>query len=135
MQKATYNDFLNYNSNYDIFANNKDAIEVFNLLSEDDSIFAMIDSADKGRPALEGCVEKVEDWFDEEPFRDIDLCDEFTKEAIGSMVNAIIAPFGYKATVIKPVERRIGPFFFKNALCYEKSGTARLKVVREIAEL
>ena len=132
--KATFSDFLTENSMCNGFANNQDAKKIFEILSEDESIFLMIDSAELGRPSLEPCIEKIEKWYDENQNCQIDFADEFTRKAVGRMVKTILDPFGYEVSGRKSLSKQTGLRFFKTASCYQKTGEVKLKVIRQIVE-
>ena len=132
--KATFNDFLVEHSSCNGFADNEDAERVFNILSEDENIFSMIDASEQGRPALEPCISKIEEWYDSESVQFIDLADDFTRKAVGRMTKTILAPFGYEVCGRKSISKQTGHRFFKTASCYAKTGTVRLKVIKQIVE-
>lgn len=133
--KATFEDFLIENSNCSGFTENVDAIEIFELLSEDEVIIDMIELSDQGRPALEACIKRVESWYSNQSNNLIDLNDDFTRKAIGRMIKTILLPFGYEVCSRKAISKQCGSNFFTSASCYKKTGIARLKVVKKIEEM
>lgn len=133
--KATFNDFIAENPNCSKFDGNPDAIAIFDLLSKDDSIIAMIDASEAGKPALAACVDETEAYFDSLTNPAIDLNDGFTRTAVGRMIKTILNPFGYEVTVQKDLPKASRGKYFTSASCYAKTGTATMKVVRTIAEV
>ncbi|MBC7075291.1 MAG: hypothetical protein H5T98_04330 [Syntrophomonadaceae bacterium] len=133
--KATFNDFLKENPNCSKFANNSDAIAIFNILSKEKNIIAMIDASDAGKPALSACVNEVESFFENSNNPTIDLRDGFTRTVIGRMVKSILAPFGYEPSIQKDLPKAISAKYFTSASCYEKTGTASMRIVRTIEEI
>ena len=131
--KATFHDFIRENPNCSKFDGNSDAMAIFDLLSRDESIIAMIDASEARRPALAACVDHVEAYFDSLVSPALDLRDEFTRQAIGRMVKTVLSPFGYEVTVQKDLPRASNSKYFTSASCYAKTGTASMKVVRSIA--
>lgn len=132
--KATYNDFLLANPNCSKFASNPDAITLFDLLNEDSNIIKMIDFAERGKPALAGCVFEVETVFDGLQNPTIDLRDSFTRTVVGRMVKAVLEPFGYLPTVQKSFPKGSATKYFSSASCYKLIGPATMCVVKRIEE-
>lgn len=133
--KATFNDFLSENPNCSKFAGNTDALYIFDLLSKDESIINMVDASEAGKPALSACVKEIEEFFDNQQNPSVDLTDGFTRTAIGRMVKTILAPFGYEPTVQKDLPKAVRGKYFTSASCYEKTGTASMRIVRTIEEV
>lgn len=133
--KATFNDFLKENPNCSKFANNPDAIAIFNILSKEENIIAMIDASNAGKPALSACVSEVESFFDNSNNPTIDLRDGFTRTVIGRMVKSILAPFGYEPSIQKDLPKATPAKYFTSASCYEKTDTASMRIVRTIEEI
>lgn len=131
--KATFNNFIAENPNCSKFDGNSDAIAIFDLLSTDESIIAMIDASEAGKPALAACVDEVEAYFDSLTKPTLDLKDGFTRTVVGRMIKTILNPFGYEVTVQKDLPKATRGKYFTSASCYEKTGTAKMKVVRTIA--
>ena len=100
--KATFADFIRNAPNYNRFENNKQAQYIFeNILSDDSNIIAMIDVSESGKPALCACINQVEEYYlsQQIPLLDpdlFDLRDNYTKQALGTMVKVILEPFGYQ---------------------------------------
>lgn len=133
--KATYRDFLEANPNCSKYEFNPDAIEIFNILSEDENIFKMAEFADNGKPALAGCVDVIETFFDNKTAPTIDLKDGFTRTVIGRMVKAVLTPFGYVPTIQKNLPKNCQTKYFTSASCYEMTGSASLQIVKRIEEI
>lgn len=133
--KAKFNDFLTENPNCSKFDGNPDAITIFDLLSKNENIIAMIDASEAGKPALSACVDKTEAYFDSLTSPTLDLNDGFTRTVIGRMVKTILNPFGYEVTVQKDLPKASRGKYFTSASCYAKTGSATMNVIRTIAEI
>ena len=133
--KATFDDFLAENMNCSKYGNNSDAIAIFNLLSEDESIISMIDASEAGKPALAACVSAVEAYFDNSQNPTMNLTDGFTRTVVGRMVKSILGPFGYEVTIQKDLPKATKAKYFTSASCYELRGIPRMKVARKIVEV
>lgn len=133
--KATFNDFLMANPSCNGFSSNSDAECIFKILSKDENIISMVEAIEQGRPGLEPCVSEIENWYENTQLSDVSLNDEFTRKAIGRMVKTVLEPFGYEVSSRKAISKNVNSKFFKTASCYEKTGKARLKVVKKIVEV
>ena len=58
--KATFQDFLKENPTCGKYRDNKAAQIVFDLLSQDENLLAMLDAAERGQPALTPCARQAE---------------------------------------------------------------------------
>ena len=132
--KATFKDFITENLNCTKFSDNTGAQNIFDLLSEDDSIISMVDATEAGRPALSPCVNRIEDYYDKQNAPNFDLKDGFTRTVVGRMVKTILAPFGYEPSVQKDLPRAVGARYFTSASCYTKTGIASMRIVKTIVE-
>lgn len=132
IMKTTFNEFILTNPNCSGYEDNKHAKDLFNLLNQDESIIAMIDSAEQGKPALAGVVVEVEKFFDGLTNPTIDLKDGFTRTVVGRMVRSILEPFGYSVSRQKDLAKGKNCKYFTSASCYYYSGNAKLKVVKKI---
>ena len=65
MSKATFADFIAQNPNCGKYEGNPVAEAVFELLSRDENIIAMIDSNSAGKPALTPCTHAIEELVGE----------------------------------------------------------------------
>lgn len=130
--KATYQDFLSANPNCNQYAQNSDAIALFKLINTDDLIIKMIDSCDRGKPALAGCVSEIEAYFDSLAHPTLDLKDSFTRTAVGRMIKAILEPFGYRPTTQKSLQKECHANYFVSASCYSLVAPATMRVVKRI---
>ena len=128
--KATFSDFVHDNPNCSKFHTDPDAISIFNLLSQDANIIAMIDASEAGKPALSACVINVEVCA--QSSQSINLTDGFTRTAIGRMIKTILKPFGYEVDKQKNLAKNLGATYFTSASCYKMTGHASMKVVRTI---
>lgn len=134
--KASFNDFIIMAPKYKKFEKSTDAKFIFeNILSRDENIFSMIDLSELNKPALCACVNEVENFFCEKNNTDFDLNDNFTKQALGTMVKVILNPFGYKPKVTnnqKEIPKSYNSRYLRSATVYELSGNPKLKVIRMI---
>jgi len=135
--KATYENFIADNPTCSKYKNCNDARRVFDILSEDANLISMVDATESGKPALLGCLGVLEKSFDDKQFTSFDLTDGFARTVVGRMVRSVLAPLGY--LVLEPQSRSQKDFpksarakYFKSASCYEKTGTATMKVVKTI---
>lgn len=133
--KATFSDFIFDNLNCSGFENNPDARAVFELLSEDRNIIAMIDACENGKPALSACAVEIEKFLSLKDNPTMDLRDTFTKTVIGRMIKSILAPFGYLPSKQNYISKNIQVVFFTSGMCYQKTGEATMHVVKKIEEL
>lgn len=134
--KATFNDFLTKAPNYNSFAGNPDAIHIFEeILSKDENIISMIDFSEAGKLALAACIEEVENFYTNQANPTFHLTNNFTKQALGTMVRVILEPFGYLPKNQKEMPKRANAKFVKSSMLYEKSGPATLQVVRKIEKI
>ena len=116
--KATYNDFLEDNRNCSGFQDNLDAQKIFDFLNRDDIIIMMIDASDQGKPALAGCVTKLEDYYKSLNSSILDFTDDFTRTVIGRMIKAVLKPFGYRVATRRGLGKGVESVFFTAAACY-----------------
>lgn len=132
--KANFEDFITENPNCSKFDGNPDAMAIFHLLSEDESIISMIDVSEAGKPALAACVDKVETYFNNLSNPTLDLNDGFTRTVVGRMIKTILKPFGYRVTVQKSLPKNSKGKYFTSASCYDKTGIPSMNVVRTIVK-
>ncbi|WP_366923866.1 hypothetical protein MFMK1_000782 [Metallumcola ferriviriculae] len=134
--KATFNDFIRKAPNYKKFKGNAEAIHIFNeILSDDQNIIVMIDASEAGKPALCACLEQVEDYYLSQAFPTFDLRDNFTKQALGTMVRIVLEPFGYLTKSQKDIPKSYNARFVTSAMTYAKTGPATMRVVRRIEQI
>ncbi len=134
--KSTFDDFIKIAPNYKKFEKSRDAKYIFeNILSKDENIILMIDLSEFNKPALCACVKEVEDYFCKKSNSDFDLNDNFTKQALGTMVKVILDSFGYKPKKTnsqKEIPKSYQTKYLRSATVYELSGNPKMKVVRTI---
>lgn len=134
--KATFYDFIQKAPNYKKFDGNSEAIHIFeNILSDDANIIAMIDISEAGKPALCACLSQVESYYQSQTSPIFDLTDNFTKQALGTMVRVILEPFGYLTKSQKDIPKSFNAQFVTSAMTYTKTGPATMKVIRRIEEI
>jgi len=133
--KATYQDFIDGNHNCSGFADNADAMRVFDFLNQDHIIIQMAEAADQDKPALSGCVFDLEAFFDSMTAPSIDFNDSFTRTAVGRMAKTILAPFGYRVTKQKDFVKTRKGRYFSSASCYALTGPASMQIVKRVEEI
>ena len=133
--KKSFSDYIAENPIYQKFQSDPTAQGVFELLSQDASIIAMIDAADRGIPALAPCAAAVEQYGESVPDPFFNVQSGFERTAVGCMVKTILAPFGYRPTENKRLPTGTPCKYFKSAHCYAKTGPASMRVVKTIEEI
>lgn len=123
--QPTFEDYLNEYPKYKKFTNNIIAKEIFEMISSPDNIHRMLIASDSVKPALGVCIEEIErKYLNQAHF---DLKDDFTRQALGSMVKVILLPFGYI-----PIKKKIVPqskvLSTAAVYCLTESPTLKLKV-------
>ena len=135
VMKASFTDFITENPVYSKFESDSAAQGIFELLSRDESIIAMVDAAEQGRPALTPCAAAVEEYGDSMPNTLFNIRNGFERTAVGCMVKTILAPFGYRPTENKRLSTGTPCQYFKSAPCYALTGPASMRIVKTIEEL
>lgn len=132
--KATFQDFINANANCSTFAGKAEAILIFEYLSRDESIIAMLDACEIGKPAISPVARGVELLLAGIENPTISFEDHFPKQAVGLMVKTILKPFGYVVTGQKALPRGCGAKQFVSASCYrfDPDAPATMRVVKRI---
>lgn len=134
--KATFNDFIQNAPNYKKFDGNVEAIHIFEtILSDEQNIISMIDISEVGKPALCACLSQVENYYQNQSSPIFNLTDNFTKQALGTMVRVILEPFGYLTKSQKNIPKSFNPQFVTSSMTYAKTGPATMKVVRRIEKI
>lgn len=88
-----YEEFLTKYKRYEKFRNNKSMQKVFELITQPEYIREMIIASENDKPALTVCIEEIELLC--EGKEDIDVSEDFTKQALGAMLATVLDPFGY----------------------------------------
>lgn len=134
--KATYDDFIRENPTCAKMADSAVPQALFDLLSEDASILAMIDASEQGKPALSGCVRQVEKFLEDHPASYFDVSNPTVRQTVGCMVKTILRPFGYRVTKQKNLPKGAGTYF-ASASCYALSvpKEATMRVIKKIEEI
>ena len=137
--KATYQDFLENNKNCSGLTDNKDAQDVFDILSKDENIIEMIEYTNLHKPALMPCVKDLIKWHENKtkntfPFKGNGKTENFNKRAVGNMVKTILEPFGYEVDSRKAIPKEIGKDYFTSAstYCISKEKPAKLIIKKVI---
>lgn len=134
--KATFQDFVEANSNCSKFAATAEARLIFEYLSRDENILAMLDSCDMGKPALAPVARGVELLLEGISNPQVTFEKGFHKQAVGLMVKSVLKPFGYVVAGQKVMPKSSGAKFFTSASCYQfdPDAPATLRVVKRIEE-
>lgn len=134
--KATYDDFIRENPTCARIADNIIPQTLFDLISEDVNILAMIEASEQGKPALGGCVQQVEKFLEDHPSPRFDVKNAVVRQTIGCMVKTILRPFGYRVTRQKNLSKGAGKYF-ASASCYALSAPeeATMRVIKKIEEI
>jgi len=134
--KATYQDFLQENPTCAKYAADNTAQGLFDLLSTDSNILAMLDASEHEEPALYACVRQIEDFLTQNPSPIFDVKDNPVRQTVGCMVKTILRPFGYRVTKQKNLPKNSGKYF-ASASCYTLSAPeeATMRVVKKIEEI
>ena len=136
--KATFDDFIKQNPNCSKFADNADAMLIFNWLSEDLKIILMLEASAAGKPALTPWVKHLERVLQFEIKNpSISFDDSFTKQAVGLMVKCILEPFGYTVWKQKDLPKSAESTKFTSASVYQYNPVKKptLRVVKKIEEI
>ena len=128
--KTTFNQVLDGNRIKNELKDNPSFKDIFDILNADESLISAIDASEVNKPALSANVNKIEDYVTDNPSCDIDLTDDATKQAIGTLQKIVLEPFGY--TPVKS-KRLTNSKFFSSAACYELNSPARLKIIKTIS--
>lgn len=135
--KSTYQDFLGANPNCSKYASDGVAQAVFDLLSQDQAIIAMIEAADQNKPALGPCVRMIEEYAAALTSPSFDIQKDFERTVVGRMVKVILEPFGYRVTTQKDLPKQWKGEHFSSASCYAllEPEAATMRVVKRIEEI
>ena len=129
MPKANFQDFINSNTILAKFQNNTDAQKIFDILNEDEQIYAAILATENGKPALSASIKKIEKYISDN--KSVFFTSNFERQAVGRMQKFILAPFGY---VPNDIQKSVNSKFFTVATCYEKDeskATMAIKITSE----
>lgn len=134
--KATYQDYRNENPRCANLGG-ATAPAVFDLLSQDANIIAMIDASEQGKPALTPCVQQIEDFLLSRADPDFDVTQHKVRQAVGCMVKTILRPFGYRWLKRENHLPKGTDRYFAGASRYSLSAPeeATMKVVKQIEEI
>jgi len=139
--KATYRDFLNENPKCGKdLVTNTNAQAVFDLLSRDRNIIAMIEASDAGKPAISPVVLIIEVFCTRHPSESFNLANEQRRTVVGCMIKTILSRFGYEPVrpatrTQKELSRTIGAKYFVSGSCYtyEPLAPASMRIVRTVS--
>ena len=134
--KATYHDFLNENPTCATAGATTAAQSVFELLSHDDNIIAMVDASEQGQPALTPCIQQIENYLVDTADPGFNVNQNVTRQTIGCMAKTILNPFGYRVVKQKNLPKGTGQYF-ASASCYSLLAPeeATMKVVKRIEDI
>lgn len=132
MPKASFEDFLEENKNYNKVFENKETRFIFDhILSNDYNIIAMIYASDMGLPALDVCLREIESYYEKSLTKEFNLADKFTKQGLGKLCKSVLAPFGY---VPSGRNGRVHSEYIDTSMIYKKEGNPSMKVEVRIVE-
>lgn len=125
--KTTFNDFIAQNPTWKDFSGNPDAEIIFSILSRSASVDSMIAAISEGKSALSPCVMAIENLLEDMPNPAMSIERDRTRQAVGLMVKAILAPYGYEPVRDASGDAQTRPLldscrarYFKEAAIYQK---------------
>lgn len=131
--KATYADFISDNNAFcKRYSGNADAKAIFELLSNDENVIAMLEMVKADKAPLIACIHEIERHFDAQEESAFDLHDISVRQSVGRMIKTIIAPFGYESQNVKALPKECASKYFTFATKYRKTGVATMKVVETV---
>jgi len=139
----SYRDFIVAYPKYQKFADNADAQQVFEFLRDPETLLSMIKSCQQGKPALSGCAEELDkitstlqDFNYHNTSKDDPLYLEknVLKQAIGSMIRVLLAPFSLLPSSKRRVNPALTPNFF-SATHYALTGVQQLQFEIAVTEI
>jgi len=134
-KKTTFEDFFDKHPIYKPFNNNLEAKYIFNnILSKDNNIIKMVSLSEHGKPALSACVNDIEEYYSSITNPNFELKDNYTKQALGTMVKAILKPFGYESKTQRDIPKYYNTKYIKSATVFQLTGKPVLKVEKRIVE-
>lgn len=132
--KTSFEQFFEISPKYKCFLKNQSARHVFEkIISKDENLIAMIDATEANKPALLACISEIEEYCKSIQDNSFDLRDNFTKQALGSMIRAALLPFGYESFKSRELPKGSSEFV-STAMTYKYQGNAKLKVVKQIVD-
>lgn len=124
-----YQDFLDANPKYGKYAHNNMAENIFNTMSELETIQKMILVSEADKPALSACISQIESQFGNQKM--FDLSDDFAKQCVGTMVKVILEPFGYTPIKQKDMPKGLAKYF-ASASVYKLNKEPRIRLVQKL---
>ena len=95
----------------------------------------MAELSDMNIPALAACALEIEKLCLSHAQADIDLDDDTTKQIIGRMISASMAPLGYVSVKKKRLPLAAGLAKFKNATTFTRTGNAIQRIEKRIVDI
>ena len=133
--KTTFGNFFDKYHMYKHFNDNMEAKYIFNkILSKKENLIEMVGLSELGKPALSACIKEVEEYSSSINNPEFDLTNQYTKQALGTMVKAVMKPFGYESKKQKDIPKSYNTKFIKSAMVYQLTGKPVLKVEKRIVE-
>jgi hypothetical protein len=130
MSILSFNNFISKNPKYKKFETSTNARNVYEFLSEAESIEKMISANTNSKPALFGVQSYLETKF--AGHSDFNFTEGFAKQCVGSMVRTVLEPFGYKPLLQRDLPKKTS-LYFTSAMHYEfNEADARLKLVKKV---
>ncbi|MCW2276951.1 hypothetical protein [Heliophilum fasciatum] len=127
---SDFRDFIDSYPKYSKYTNNVIAEKIFELLSDLENVNKMILTSQADKPALSACIQQIEELFGEQ--NTFDLTDDFTKQALGTMVKVVLQPFGYDAIKQKDMPKGLSKYV-RSASVYSKNSLPKLKLVTKLS--
>lgn len=124
-----YSEFQAKYPRYKAFSDDKLFQEVFEYLSLPRTIAQMIEANDRGKPALSGCISRLEKLFPD--LLSKGYSPHLVCQAIGTMVKVILEPFGYTPEKQKRMPQNYSQFFASASLYKYELAAEKLKVVQK----
>lgn len=126
----SFEEFILENPTYQKFEHSVTAKNIYKHLSLPENIDKLISANNYGKPALYGAQSYLESNF--AGYADFSLDDNFVRQCVGSMVRAILKPFGYRSSLQRDLPKNESKFF-KSAMHYTIDESAiECKLVKKI---
>jgi hypothetical protein len=119
--KISFDEFFNILPNYKCYRESLSAKLIYeDILSKEENIKAMIEYANNNRPALLACIKQVEKYFDSIDDKSFDLNQNHPKQALGSMVKAILMGYGYESYIQREFPKNTSKYVH-SSMCYHSA--------------
>jgi len=141
--QAKYEDFLNEHPKCGKdLVENRPAFLIFNKLSVEENIVAMIDASNAGRPAIEAVVLSIEEFHDFNKSTEFDISEGQRRTVVGCMIKTVLARFGYlpvesETKRQKEISKAVPAKYFTSGTCYtfDESAPATMRIRKTIVPI